>query len=195
MLQLCFSVLPLAPPRGWERNAVPTPQRPPRTVSLSNFNNLPAHLKTYNTTMLMISVIGKISACCIILSVELIICAVFSQAAPVQWCGPDGSVVLIRAVRSGLDRVVLELLRAGVPVNNTDHTGKSAINPLHVDRVLQSMWSSRIHYRNSFCFLCSWGVMFFALSGFVFVTVSVLSSTPHCRPPSPPASLTSLQRP
>lgn len=64
----------LAPPRGWERNAVPTPQRPPRT------------------------------------------------AAPVQWCGPDGSVVLIRAVRSGLDRVVLELLRAGVPVNNTDHT-------------------------------------------------------------------------
>lgn len=45
------------------------------------------------------------------------------QTAPVQWCGPDGSVVLIRAVRSGLDRVVLELLRAGVPVNNTDHTG------------------------------------------------------------------------
>ncbi|XP_029927419.1 neurogenic locus notch homolog protein 1-like [Myripristis murdjan] len=44
------------------------------------------------------------------------------QSAPVQWCGPDGSVVLIRAVRSGLDRVVLELLRAGVPVNNTDHT-------------------------------------------------------------------------
>lgn len=40
-----------------------------------------------------------------------------------EWCGPDGSVVLIRAVRSGLDRVVLELLRAGVPVNNTDHTG------------------------------------------------------------------------
>lgn len=39
-----------------------------------------------------------------------------------EWCGPDGSVVLIRAVRSGLDRVVLELLRAGVPVNNTDHT-------------------------------------------------------------------------
>lgn len=26
-------------------------------------------------------------------------------------------------MRSGLDRVVLELLRAGVPVNNTDHTG------------------------------------------------------------------------
>ncbi|XP_059424493.1 neurogenic locus notch homolog protein 1 [Carassius carassius] len=70
----------LAPPRGWERNAVPTPQRPPRT------------------------------------------------AAPVQWCGPDGSVVLIRAVRSGLDRVVLELLRAGVPVNNTDHTGRSALH-------------------------------------------------------------------
>ena len=42
-----------------------------------------------------------------------------------EWCGPDGSVVLIRAVRSGLDRVVLELLRAGVPVNNTDHTGES----------------------------------------------------------------------
>ncbi|XP_056331508.1 neurogenic locus notch homolog protein 1 [Danio aesculapii] len=70
----------LAPPRGWERNAVPAPQRPPRT------------------------------------------------AAPVQWCGPDGSVVLIRAVRSGLDRVVLELLRAGVPVNNTDHTGRSALH-------------------------------------------------------------------
>ncbi|XP_043087773.1 neurogenic locus notch homolog protein 1 [Puntigrus tetrazona] len=70
----------LAPPRGWERNAVPTPQRPPR------------------------------------------------NAAPVQWCGPDGSVVLIRAVRSGLDRVVLELLRAGVPVNNTDHTGRSALH-------------------------------------------------------------------
>lgn len=66
---------------------------------------------------------------------ELISCAVISQTAPVQWCGPDGSVVLIRAVRSGLDRVVLELLRAGVPVNNTDHTGKSAINPLHVKRV------------------------------------------------------------
>ncbi|XP_056142048.1 neurogenic locus notch homolog protein 1 [Lampris incognitus] len=50
------------------------------------------------------------------------------QSAPVQWCGPDGSVVLIRAVRSGLDRVVLELLRAGVPVNNTDHTGRSALH-------------------------------------------------------------------
>ncbi|KAJ3597730.1 hypothetical protein NHX12_001247 [Muraenolepis orangiensis] len=48
--------------------------------------------------------------------------------APVHWCGPDGSVVLIRAVRSGLDRVVLELLRAGVPVNNTDHTGRSALH-------------------------------------------------------------------
>lgn len=47
----------------------------------------------------------------------------FWQSGSVQWCGPDGSVVLIRAVRSGLDRVVLELLRAGVPVNNTDHTG------------------------------------------------------------------------
>lgn len=42
-----------------------------------------------------------------------------------EWCGPDGSVVLIRAVRSGLDRVVLELLQAGVPVNNTDHTGNT----------------------------------------------------------------------
>ncbi|XP_062321373.1 neurogenic locus notch homolog protein 1 isoform X3 [Osmerus eperlanus] len=51
-----------------------------------------------------------------------------NQSAPVQWCGPDGSVVLIRAVRSGLDRVVLELLRAGVPVNNTDHTGRSALH-------------------------------------------------------------------
>ncbi|KAK7158370.1 hypothetical protein R3I93_009548 [Phoxinus phoxinus] len=70
----------LAPPRGWERNPVPAPQRPPR------------------------------------------------NSAPVQWCGPDGSVVLIRAVRSGLDRVVLELLRAGVPVNNTDHTGRSALH-------------------------------------------------------------------
>ncbi|KAG7469617.1 hypothetical protein MATL_G00130560 [Megalops atlanticus] len=50
------------------------------------------------------------------------------NSAPVQWCGPDGSVVLIRAVRSGLDRVVLELLRAGVPVNNTDHTGRSALH-------------------------------------------------------------------
>ncbi|XP_077455389.1 uncharacterized protein notchl [Stigmatopora argus] len=45
-----------------------------------------------------------------------------------EWCGPDGSVVLIRAVRSGLDRVVLELLRAGVSVNNTDHTGRSALH-------------------------------------------------------------------
>ncbi|XP_027868291.1 neurogenic locus notch homolog protein 1 isoform X2 [Xiphophorus couchianus] len=45
-----------------------------------------------------------------------------------EWCGPDGSVVLIRAVRSGLDRVVLELLQAGVPVNNTDHTGRSALH-------------------------------------------------------------------
>ncbi|XP_072572165.1 uncharacterized protein notchl isoform X2 [Paramormyrops kingsleyae] len=52
----------------------------------------------------------------------------FSNSTPVQWCGPDGSVVLIRAVRSGLDRVVLELLRAGVPVNNTDHTGRSALH-------------------------------------------------------------------
>ncbi|KAI5611944.1 neurogenic locus notch-like protein 1 [Silurus asotus] len=51
-----------------------------------------------------------------------------SNSTPVQWCGPDGSVVLIRAVRSGLDRVVLELLRAGVPVNNTDHTGRSALH-------------------------------------------------------------------
>lgn len=45
-----------------------------------------------------------------------------------EWCGPDGSVVLIRAVRSGLDRVVLELLRAGVPVNNTDHTGNVSLS-------------------------------------------------------------------
>ncbi|XP_028835013.1 neurogenic locus notch homolog protein 1 isoform X2 [Denticeps clupeoides] len=51
-----------------------------------------------------------------------------NPSSPVQWCGPDGSVVLIRAVRSGLDRVVLELLRAGVPVNNTDHTGRSALH-------------------------------------------------------------------
>ncbi|XP_035601795.1 neurogenic locus notch homolog protein 1-like isoform X1 [Oncorhynchus keta] len=71
----------LAPPRGWERNAVPS-----------------THHRTPN------------------------------QSASVQWCGPDGSVVLIRAVRSGLDRVVLELLRAGVPVNNTDHTGRSALH-------------------------------------------------------------------
>ncbi|XP_029593160.1 uncharacterized protein LOC115176911 isoform X4 [Salmo trutta] len=71
----------LAPPRGWERNAVPSP-----------------HHRTPN------------------------------QSGSVQWCGPDGSVVLIRAVRSGLDRVVLELLRAGVPVNNTDHTGRSALH-------------------------------------------------------------------
>ncbi|TNN22160.1 hypothetical protein EYF80_067726 [Liparis tanakae] len=49
-----------------------------------------------------------------------------------EWCGPDGSVVLIRAVRSGLDRVVLELLRAGVPVNNTDHTGNAS--PSHTSR-------------------------------------------------------------
>ncbi|KAK0153718.1 Neurogenic locus notch 1 [Merluccius polli] len=54
------------------------------------------------------------------------------QTAPVHWCGPDGSVVLIRAVRSGLDRVVLELLRAGVPVNNTDHTGTTGFNVLIV---------------------------------------------------------------
>lgn len=47
-----------------------------------------------------------------------------------EWCGPDGSVVLIRAVRSGLDRVVLELLRAGVPVNNTDHTGNASWSQL-----------------------------------------------------------------
>lgn len=47
-----------------------------------------------------------------------------------EWCGPDGSVVLIRAVRSGLDRVVLELLRAGVPVNNTDHTGNASLSQL-----------------------------------------------------------------
>ncbi|XP_066580044.1 neurogenic locus notch homolog protein 1 [Amia ocellicauda] len=45
-----------------------------------------------------------------------------------HWCGPDGSLVLIRAVRSGLDRVAVELLRAGVPVNNTDHTGRSALH-------------------------------------------------------------------
>ncbi|KAM6967918.1 neurogenic locus notch homolog protein 1 [Aplochiton taeniatus] len=69
-----------APPRGWERSAIPPLLSPPQ------------------------------------------------QTAPVQWCGPDGSVVLIRAVRSGLDRVVLELLRAGVPVNNTDHTGRSALH-------------------------------------------------------------------
>ncbi|XP_033837656.1 neurogenic locus notch homolog protein 1 [Periophthalmus magnuspinnatus] len=68
-----------APPRGWERNAMPPPLLSP-----------PQH--------------------------------------SAEWCGPDGSVVLIRAVRSGLDRVVLELLRAGVPVNNTDHTGRSALH-------------------------------------------------------------------
>ncbi|CAJ1062984.1 neurogenic locus notch homolog protein 1 isoform X1 [Xyrichtys novacula] len=68
-----------APPRGWERNAMPPPLLSPPQQSA-------------------------------------------------EWCGPDGSVVLIRAVRSGLDRVVLELLRAGVPVNNTDHTGRSALH-------------------------------------------------------------------
>ncbi|CAL1612265.1 unnamed protein product [Knipowitschia caucasica] len=68
-----------APPRGWDRNAMPPPLLSP-----------PQH--------------------------------------SAEWCGPDGSVVLIRAVRSGLDRVVLELLRAGVPVNNTDHTGRSALH-------------------------------------------------------------------
>ncbi|MBN3305252.1 NOTC1 protein, partial [Amia calva] len=47
------------------------------------------------------------------------------QVMALQWCGPDGSLVLIRAVRSGLDRVAVELLRAGVPVNNTDHTGST----------------------------------------------------------------------
>lgn len=54
-----------------------------------------------------------------------------------EWCGPDGSVVLIRAVRSGLDRVVLELLRAGVPVNNTDHTGNTPESqvPTHLNSV------------------------------------------------------------
>lgn len=70
---------PPAPPRGWDRNAMPPPLLSP-----------PQH--------------------------------------SAEWCGPDGSVVLIRAVRSGLDRVVLELLRAGVPVNNTDHTGRSALH-------------------------------------------------------------------
>uniref|UniRef100_A0A3Q3E882 Notch receptor, like n=1 Tax=Labrus bergylta TaxID=56723 RepID=A0A3Q3E882_9LABR len=75
---------PRAPPRGWERNAMPP---------------------------------------------------------PAEWCGPDGSVVLIRAVRSGLDRVVLELLRAGVPVNNTDHTRSalhwaSSVNHLSLTRTL-----------------------------------------------------------
>ncbi|XP_028325473.1 neurogenic locus notch homolog protein 1 [Gouania willdenowi] len=68
-----------APPRGWERNAMPPPLLSPPQQSA-------------------------------------------------EWCGPDGSVVLIRAVRSGLDRVVLELLRAGVQVNNTDHTGRSALH-------------------------------------------------------------------
>uniref|UniRef100_A0A3B3ZD33 LNR domain-containing protein n=1 Tax=Periophthalmus magnuspinnatus TaxID=409849 RepID=A0A3B3ZD33_9GOBI len=58
-----------------------------------------------------------------------------------EWCGPDGSVVLIRAVRSGLDRVVLELLRAGVPVNNTDHTRSAlhwacSVNHLSLARTL-----------------------------------------------------------
>lgn len=43
--QLHFSVILtlLAPPRGWERNAVPTPQRPPRNVSFLDFH---MHLKT-----------------------------------------------------------------------------------------------------------------------------------------------------
>lgn len=58
---------------------------------------------------------------------SVIVCVV-SQSA--EWCGPDGSVVLIRAVRSGLDRVVLELMRSGVPVNNTDHTGNAHHDPL-----------------------------------------------------------------
>uniref|UniRef100_A0A3Q3G7A0 Notch receptor, like n=1 Tax=Kryptolebias marmoratus TaxID=37003 RepID=A0A3Q3G7A0_KRYMA len=60
---------------------------------------------------------------------------------PAEWCGPDGSVVLIRAVRSGLDRVVLELLQAGVPVNNTDHTRSAlhwacSVNHLSLARTL-----------------------------------------------------------
>uniref|UniRef100_A0A3Q0QXI3 Notch receptor, like n=1 Tax=Amphilophus citrinellus TaxID=61819 RepID=A0A3Q0QXI3_AMPCI len=63
------------------------------------------------------------------------------NAMPPPWCGPDGSVVLIRAVRSGLDRVVLELLRAGVPVNNTDHTRSAlhwacSVNHLSLARTL-----------------------------------------------------------
>ncbi|XP_034067391.1 neurogenic locus notch homolog protein 1 isoform X1 [Gymnodraco acuticeps] len=76
LLTICS---PSAPPRGWERDAIPPPLLSPPQQSA-------------------------------------------------EWCGPDGSVVLIRAVRSGLDRVVLELLRAGVPVNNTDHTGRSALH-------------------------------------------------------------------
>uniref|UniRef100_A0A3P9N9M7 Notch receptor, like n=1 Tax=Poecilia reticulata TaxID=8081 RepID=A0A3P9N9M7_POERE len=63
------------------------------------------------------------------------------NAMPPPWCGPDGSVVLIRAVRSGLDRVVLELLQAGVPVNNTDHTRSAlhwacSVNHLSLARTL-----------------------------------------------------------
>ncbi|KAL7836016.1 hypothetical protein SRHO_G00283630 [Serrasalmus rhombeus] len=64
-----------------------------------------------------------------------------NNSAPVQWCGPDGSVVLIRAVRSGLDRVVLELLRAGVPVNNTDHT-----EPLILDRRSALHWACSVNH-------------------------------------------------
>uniref|UniRef100_A0A3Q2P4J0 Notch receptor, like n=1 Tax=Fundulus heteroclitus TaxID=8078 RepID=A0A3Q2P4J0_FUNHE len=81
-----------APPRGWERNAMPPPLLSPPQQSA-------------------------------------------------EWCGPDGSVVLIRAVRSGLDRVVLELLQAGVPVNNTDHTRSAlhwacSVNHLSLARTL-----------------------------------------------------------
>lgn len=68
-----------------------------------------------------------------------------SQSA--EWCGPDGSVVLIRAVRSGLDRVVLELLRAGVPVNNTDHTGNA----------FMSQWPAE--YSHLFLTPVNWGAV------------------------------------
>jgi len=99
-----------APPRGWERNAIPPPLlSPPQQVCPFFF---------WQTPYFLVHVVIECKD------------TVFSCWQSAEWCGPDGSVVLIRAVRSGLDRVVLELLQAGVPVNNTDHTGKSSLHYL-----------------------------------------------------------------
>lgn len=121
---------PSAPPRGWERNAIPPPLlSPPQQVRFVCYDVMmcivllliPPHLFVLMTLSKFVFFNYYINVKYACLCNLFIAWLCLQQSA--EWCGPDGSVVLIRAVRSGLDRVVLELLRAGVPVNNADHTG------------------------------------------------------------------------
>uniref|UniRef100_A0A8C6NM42 Notch homolog, like n=1 Tax=Nothobranchius furzeri TaxID=105023 RepID=A0A8C6NM42_NOTFU len=118
---------PIQPPsRGWERNVMPPPLlSPPQQVFCLFYFCLKMFILMFRSICYYLKPETEGNLC---VSWICFMCLYVSRGQSAEWCGPDGSVVLIRAVRSGLDRVVLELLQAGVPVNNTDHTGRSALH-------------------------------------------------------------------